>query len=276
MNKLIRLNHTGIEYGDYAWNFASGCGNNIGGKCKNGGFNCWAYSITHRFAGHYPNGFTPTIYPDALLSPLYLKKPSRILCAFMGDLFGDWFNPDENIESILPSGVGSVHMSLKEWIYTTIRQCPQHTFIFLTKQPQNLPLWEPFPDNVYLGVSVTNQEMFDKAIYYLKMVDAEVKFLSMEPLLGRINNEGLQDISWVIIGQCTPIKQSTTPKIEWVREIVSACDKANVKVFLKDNLMPLILHCPYRQFFLFQYWKRGKTFELRQELPDGYSQSVVK
>ncbi|KKL92761.1 hypothetical protein LCGC14_1881520, partial [marine sediment metagenome] len=27
MNKLIRLSPTGIEYGDYAWNFASGCGN---------------------------------------------------------------------------------------------------------------------------------------------------------------------------------------------------------------------------------------------------------
>ncbi|KKK77839.1 hypothetical protein LCGC14_2849590, partial [marine sediment metagenome] len=89
MNKLIRLSPTSIEYGDYAWNFASGCGNNTGGKCNSGGFNCWAYPITQRFAARYPNGFNPTIYPEALLSPLYLKKPSRILCAFMGDLFWD-------------------------------------------------------------------------------------------------------------------------------------------------------------------------------------------
>lgn len=53
-------------------------------------------------------------------------------------------------------------------------------------------------------------------------------------------NEGLQGINWVIIGQCTPIKQSTTPKIEWLKEIVEAADKAGVRVFLKDNLMPLL------------------------------------
>ena len=87
MNRLIRLSPTGIEYGDYAWNFASGCDNHINGKCKSGDFNCWAYSITQRFSNHYPNGFKPTIYPDALVSPVYLKKPNRILCAFMGDLF---------------------------------------------------------------------------------------------------------------------------------------------------------------------------------------------
>ncbi|KKM15169.1 hypothetical protein LCGC14_1698720, partial [marine sediment metagenome] len=63
MSKLIRLSPSGIEYGDYAWNFASGCGNNIQGKCKAGGFNCWAYPITQRFADRYPNGFNPTIYP---------------------------------------------------------------------------------------------------------------------------------------------------------------------------------------------------------------------
>ncbi len=59
-------------------------------------------------------------------------------------------------------------------------------FYLLTKQPQNLPAWSPFPQNVYLGVSVTNEEMLDRAIYYLKMVNAKVKFLSFEPLLGHI------------------------------------------------------------------------------------------
>ncbi len=63
---------------------------------------------------------------------------------------------------------------------------PKDRFYLLTKQPQNLPAWSPFPPNVYLGVSVTNQEMFDKAIHYLKMVDAKVKFLSFEPLLDHI------------------------------------------------------------------------------------------
>ena len=158
MNKLIRLSPTGIEYGDYAWNFASGCGNNLEGKCKGGGFNCWAYLTTQRFEAHYPNGFKPTVYPEALLSPLYLKKPSRILCAFMGDLF--WgcqeFNPERVIDVRIPSSGFIDHDTLKGWIFNAIGACPQHTFLFLTKQPQNLPAWSPFPPNCWVGVTATD------------------------------------------------------------------------------------------------------------------------
>ena len=45
-------------------------------------------------------------------------------------------------------------------------------------------------------------------------------------------------ISWVILGSQT--KPYKPPRIEWVKEIVRACDKAGVPVFLKDNLMPLM------------------------------------
>jgi hypothetical protein len=30
------------------------------------------------------------------------------------------------------------------------------------------------------------------------------------------------------------------PRIEWVREIIEACKKANISYFLKDNLRPLV------------------------------------
>lgn len=247
MNKLIRLSPTGIEYGDYAWNFASGCGNNIDGKCKGGGFNCWAYSITQRFGGHYPNGFKPTVYPEALCSPLHLKKPSRILCAFMGDLFGDWFNPDEKIQALMPSRKASIQMSLKGWIYTTIKQCPQHTFIFLTKQPQNLIKFSPFPDNCWVGGTVTNNDLWRRVIYWLGyLTQARVKFISFEPLLERIclpplpftMINGTRLIDWVIIGAQT--KPYKPPKWEWVSEIIEACIKANIPYFLKNNLEPIV------------------------------------
>ncbi len=44
-------------------------------------------------------------------------------------------------------------------------------------------------------------------------------------------------ISWVIIGAQT--KPSVMPEREWVKDIVEACDKANIHVFLKDSLQPL-------------------------------------
>jgi len=71
-------------------------------------------------------------------------------------------------------------------VFQAIKFNPRNRFYLLTKRPENLLKWSPFPSNVWLGVSVTNQEMFDKAIYYLKMVEAKVKFLSFEPLLDHI------------------------------------------------------------------------------------------
>ena len=242
MNKLIRLSPTGIEYGDYDWNFASGCGNNVEGKCKGGGFNCWAYPITQGFADRYPNGFKPTIYPEALLSPLYLKKPSRIGVCYMGDLFWDCpeFDPDRKIESILPSRVGSVRMSLKGWITTTIEQCPQHTFVFLTKQPQNLIKFSPFPDNAWVGYSADTKKMMVEGYANLCNIEAKVKYISFEPLLERMNVSSLDSVNWVILGSQS--KPTVMPKIEWVQEIVEAADKAGIPVFLKENLKPLFPH----------------------------------
>ena len=68
-------------------------------------------------------------------------------------------------------------------------------------------------------------------------------------------------ISLVILGSQT--KPTVMPKIEWVREIVSACDKAGIPVFLKDNLKPLIDKTP-NIVGLTQYG----SAKLRQEMPD--------
>ena len=279
MNKLIRLSPTGIEYGDYAWNFASGCGNNVDGKCKGGGFRCWAYPITQRFADRYPNGFKPTIYPEALLSPLHLKKPSRILCAFMGDLFWDCpeFNPDRKIHSLMPSGKASITMSLKGWIFTTMRQCPQHTFLFLTKNPKRLIDWGKFPDNCWVGVSATNSKMAWNGYADLRDISASIKYLSLEPLLEAIDIRMFENfrgiINQIIIGSQT--KPYKPPKIEHVREIVQACDKAGVKVFLKENLKPLLEEAKFTDSHNL-FWRDGYytdithpevDLNLRQELP---------
>ena len=276
MNNKLRLSPTGIDYGDYAWNFASGCGNNVGGKCKGGGFNCWAYPITKRFASRYPNGFRPHIYSEALLSPLYLKKPSRILCAFMGDLFWDCpeFDPSYCGEPRGQFGEDEHGLfTLKGLLFDTIAKCPQHTFLFLTKQPQNLIKFSPFPENCWVGVSITNQKALIEAEKYLPYIQAKVIYLSIEPCLEAIDLTGYgllsgcnaccngdrcdnprhrfrpqcpvchgtakgNNVKWVIIGAQT--KPTVMPKIEWVNEIAKACIKAGIPMFLKDSLKPLV------------------------------------
>jgi len=242
LNSMIRLGPSGIEYLTHTWNFYSGCRHKQQGKCPP--FPCWAERLVKRHSNHYPNGFEPTFYPEAFLSPLNLRKPARIGVCFMGDLFGDWVDLDMKIETMLPSGVASIGMTLKGWIFTTIRQCPQHRFLFLTKNPAELAKWDPFPDNCWVGVSATNQEAFIDALSELSKVEAKVKYISFEPLLESMNGgecegkrlEGLAGagINWVIIGAQT--KPTKKPEWQWVKDIIEAADKAGIPVFLKNNL----------------------------------------
>jgi len=85
-------------------------------------------------------------------------------------------------------------------------------------------------------------------------VDAPVRFMSFEPLLGPISNvvcdpvesiafgdEPLQmiaDLDWVIIGAQTGRgpKPPLSEVHKWAQEIIDAADSAGIKVFLKDNL----------------------------------------
>ena len=296
MNKKPRLSKSGIEYLDYVWNFCSGCENAERGICPLGK-DCWATKIAERFTVHYPNGFKPTIYPEAFLSPLHLKKPSIIGCAFMGDLFGDWVDPDKKIHSVMPSGKVSISMSLKGWIFTTINQCPQHTFLFLTKCPWNLPKWSPFPDNCWVGVTATTTDMAVAGLTALSDIEAKVKYISFEPLLSHIpiNANALSGIGLVIIGAMTGTKYdlmlyvdnhfgdgeclytlmpygnkwSLQPPIEWIEEIVRAADKAGIPVFLKENLRPLLREnvTPKRNAWALSKVNLYKGELWRQEVP---------
>lgn len=159
---------------------------------------------------------------DLIVHP---KKRKGIFVCDMGELFGDW----------LP----------REWqdkIFRVIRAHPQHRFYLLTKQPQNLIKFSPFPYHCYVGVTATNQEQYLAATRWkgLDGVKASVKYISFEPLLESIqpSEYRLKSVNWVIIGAQT--KPYKPPKIEWVEEIEEAARKAGVVIFEKDNLRPLL------------------------------------
>lgn len=249
MNKTPRLSKSGIEYLDYTWGIYSGCQNWKNGVCPLGQ-TCWAKKITERFKQYYPNGFEPTFYPEAILSPMSLRTPSIIGCAFMGDLFGDWMagKAIRDTESNLWSGQG-----IMDSIFQTINHCPQHKFLFLTKCPQNLMRWSPFPGNCWVGVSATDFDTTAMALYVgLVRIDAKVKFISFEPLLERTRIKAQDFIdtgtNWIILGGQSGAKKFYPPR-EWIDEIEGAADKAGVPVFEKFNL--------------YEYWSKP----LRQEMP---------
>jgi protein gp37 len=105
--------------------------------------------------------------------------------------------------------------------------------------------------NVWMGVSVENQEAADERISYLLQVPAKVRFLSCEPLLGPIdlhkaaykNADGSRTgavtiwkgcgVNWVIAGgESGPGARPSNP--DWYRRLRDDCKAANVPFFFKQ------------------------------------------
>ncbi len=201
--------------------------------------------------------FYPRFWPEKVseMKPLFHRKEKGIFVCDMSDLFGIGI-PDDWTSQVL----------------FAIKVNPWHRFYLLTKQPQNLAKFSPFPDNCWVGVTATNREMFEKACLYLEDIKAKVKYISFEPLLnwlltGRDIPE-LKDagINWVIIGAQT--KPTVMPKIEWVEEIAEACTKAHIPLFLKNSLKPLIEPIGMlKGQWAAREWVMCKYPVLRQEVP---------
>ncbi len=231
------MNRSKIEWTDYSINPVKGlcpvaCRDNQGKEY------CYAHRMYKRFK------WNPEITYDVqpLLDIEKIKQPSRIFVGSTMELFGEW------VDAFWLDG-----------IIRTAKDNLCHTFIFLTKQPQNLIKWT-FPENCWIGVSVTNQTMHNEAIVALDAIKAPVKFISYEPLLSEISLHSpydLEGINWVIIGAQTPYSPKTAPKMSWVQEIlVAASNAGNIPVFMKNNLQPVLDHDS-----LWAGWK------LRQEFP---------
>ena len=248
---MRRLSHTGIEYAvnpdgsqGYGWTIYRGCLHKQQGVCPVK--NCWAEAMSKRGKWDFRK---PELIPENLLLPLSNKKPARILVNFMGDLFGDWVDPEKPIGQTVETGNALTRQGwricadvpLRRAIFTVAHICPQHTFIFLTKAPQNLSKWGKFPDNCWVGASVTDQPTLTMACDHLGSLKAKHKWLSIEPLLKSLLASSyiwqelyLGSISWVVIGaQSNPEIQ---PENEWVDEITAACEMLKIPVFFKDNM----------------------------------------
>jgi protein gp37 len=120
-------------------------------------------------------------------------------------------------------------------VFDVMADTPQHTYQVLTKRPHRLARIASkltFPDNVWIGTSVENADVFDR-IDSLRAVPAAVRFLSCEPLLGSLGGIDLGGIGWVIAGgESGPNHRPVQP--EWVSELRDACKTATVPFFFKQ------------------------------------------
>lgn len=173
------------------WNPVTGCT-----KVSPGCDNCYAETIAERFRGHaaFPKGFDVQIRTTKVNDPLTWRKPTRVFVNSMSDLF---------------------HVEVDQhWIadiFAVMAAARSHTFQLLTKRHgrmrsllndppwvdevrtraigKGLPAdqWQwPLP-NLWLGVSVENQQWADIRIPALIDTPATVRFLSCEPLLGPVD-----------------------------------------------------------------------------------------
>lgn len=229
--------------------------NPVKGLCPVGCEYCYARRMYKRFKWNPEIRFDWSVAND--LSKM--KSGSRVFWGSTFELFGEW------VET--------------EWlrlIFEAVKRHSDLTHIFLTKQPEKLENWNPFPDNCWVGISITNRYQFHDLSHYFNFIEAKVKFISFEPLLDDVMQSlygsgliHLKRLDWLIIGQQTPISKKTTPKIEWVQEIVEAADKAGIPVFLKDNLKPLLAGDNFGRVRNQMFTLKNGEPELRQEFPKG-------
>lgn len=214
---------TAYGYEDERWNPIVGC-SPIGEGCHN----CWARKFTAR---HAANPKAPPEYRDVckwdgttrlvesvLDKPLHWRKPRRIAVSFMGD----WCH-----QSVTPAMRGRVLdiMQDAEW----------HTFLTLTKRPCNLP--RSLPRNVWAGISVENQGALVLRWAHLSRVSAEVRWLSVEPMLGPIDLSGFATLpDWVVCGPETGPSARPCDQ-EWMQNLARQCAVLGVLFWDKTGTM---------------------------------------
>ena len=266
---------TGIAWTDATWNPVTGC-SKVSQGCKH----CYAerdwgrLSANPKATNYYGRAFTDVAcHEDRLDQPLRWKKPRMIFVNSMSDLFHEDV-PDAFINKV----------------FAVMALAKQHTFQVLTKRPERmlrwfdpgfdnrehavgqamreiaaarggddagLPEW-PLP-NVWLGVSVEDQATADERIPLLLRAPAAVRWISAEPILGRIDLEHVQldedtyynaltgdtlmlshtiipmenTLNWVVLGGESGNSARVLDALH-LRSLLMQCQKAGTPVFVKQ------------------------------------------
>jgi len=208
---------TTIEWTGSTWNPVTGCT-----KISPGCAHCYAERMAKRLQAmgqqNYAGGFDLAIHPHTLEMPLSWKKSQTIFVNSMSDLFLD-----------------EVPTAFIKQVFDVMGRAGWHTFQVLTKRAERLAELSPelpWAPNIWMGVSVENSD-YTWRIDYLRETGAQVKFLSMEPLLGPVPHMNLQGIDWVIVGGesgpgARPMQE------EWVTQIRDHCLRDDVPFFFKQ------------------------------------------
>jgi len=131
----------------------------------------------------------------------------------------------------------------RERLWRLLEETPNLDWLLLTKRPQNIKRLTPWkndwPANVWLGTSVETQMLAEKRLPFLLKNAAPVRFLSCEPLLGRLDlrqwfkKKGFHSIDWIIAGGESG-GHSRPMHPDWVLELLRQCKDFNVPFHFKQ------------------------------------------
>ena len=156
----------------------------------------------------------------------------RVFCASLADVFDNEVPPEWRLD-----------------LWSLIDSTPNLDWLLLTKRIGNVGKmaksnwWlDGWPANVWLGISVVNQEEADRDIPKLLAVPARVRFLSCEPLLGPIDLKRWMgnlpwdselNLDWVIVGgESGGAARPMSP--QWARDLRDQCADFNIPFFFKQ------------------------------------------
>lgn len=199
------MEKTKIDWADYSWNPVIGC---LHG-CEYCYAAKWAKRSGQSFKPHRSKQWG---------KPFKILAPSTIFVCSLADLFGDWVH-DDWIEDVI----------------SICRSCPEHNFMFLTKNPKRYREFT-FPENCWLGATVTGESLGfnwpddlvgDPTLHMWDLPNK--KFLSIEPLLGGFYGHLWEYFDLVIVGAMTG-GNAIKPKKEWIDSI------KHRNIFYKENI----------------------------------------
>ena len=217
---------TGIEWTETTWNPTTGC-DRVSVGCDN----CYALTLAKRLKAmgnpKYQNdgdpkssgpGFGLTLHEYQLDLPYRWRAPRLVFVNSMSDLFHN-----------------DVPLEFIQRVFTVMAETPQHTYQILTKRSKRLAALAsdlPWPSNVWMGVTVET-DRYAFRIDHLRSVDAAVRFISAEPLLGPLPNLDLTDIGWLIAGGesghgARPVEEP------WIRDLRDQCVASGTAFFFKQ------------------------------------------
>lgn len=221
---------TGISWADETWNpIISGCT-----KISEGCDNCYAEKMAIRLQGmgqpKYKNAFRLTIHQDREKHDLYGKgspqRKKQPKLYFVGSMYD--------------IGHGKIPYDYVYDIVQAAKEFDWHYFLFLTKRPKRLVelqewfggyLWDA--PNIGVGVTVELAK-YTHRLDDLRKINAQMRFVSAEPLLGTTHHLDYTNIDWIISGGESGTN-FRTPDLQWFRKLKQMCVTNRIAFHHKQN-----------------------------------------